>query len=757
MHNRSLDDVKTSASEPDCPADGSDIEDAIFETAIHIEDAEQRQAYLERSFHRDPEGLARMQELVALAGESAAFFIQSGKHRGVLAKEALGGIDDDPHPSSDGLSSEDRPGEMIGRYRLVRRIGSGGCGVVYEAEQQEPVRRRVALKVIRLGMDTETVISRFEIERQALALMDHPNIARVLDAGATREGRPYFVMELVKGERLTTYCDAEKLDLAQRLGLFIPVCHAIQHAHQKGIIHRDIKPSNILVAIHDDVPVPKVIDFGIAKATERVRGTMSTVADQPLGTPAYMSPEQIDMGALDIDTRSDVYGLGALLYELLAGRPPFDGDTLMRAGMSEMRRTLLEKDPPFPAASFASAGPEAAEIARRRRCDQGKLISQLRGDLGWIVMKALEKDRNRRYQTANSLAMDVQRYLDSEPVIARRPGRLYLAGKLIRRNRLACLSAAAVAVSLIVGMGASTLLYLRERDALTQMELLRQDAESARAEEARLRQQAQARANVSRVAVLLSEGEIEKADALLNETPLSFIDPSPEAAEVFRSLGNWNAIYGRWEQAAQCFTLLNQANRLDRRGDVVEGLELLQSAPCWLESGDIAGYERFRRDILDRYLPAKTSLEAEHLLKACLLLPIDAHSLERMESTAGVCASDVSSATGLPVHPDWQAFSITLYHFRRGDSEQVAAWAEKCLAYPDDSGTRTASTLCLTAMNHHRLGDREQAHADLEKAREMIPSAPDLDENPNLEYRGFWFSWAIARVLLREAADVVKP
>jgi serine/threonine protein kinase len=569
--------MRTEASHDELVPESSDLEDAIFDTAIHIEDPEERRVFLERSFHGDPEGLARMSELLELAGESAAFFIETRKHRDLLAEDTLMAMREEEFRKDFAPFAEDEPGSTIGRYRLIGRIGSGGGGIVYEAEQQEPVVRRVALKVIRLGMDTETVISRFEVERQALALMDHPNIARVLDAGATAGGRPYFVMELVKGDRITTYCDEEKLDVTERLRLFIQVCHAIQHAHQKGIIHRDIKPSNILVATHDGLALPKVIDFGIAKATESrpPSAAMSTAIDQPLGTPAYMSPEQVDMGGIDVDTRSDVYGLGALLYELLAGRPPFDGDALLKSGMSEMRRTLLEKDPPLPSAALFTAGADAAEIASQRRSEKSRLVSLLAGDLDWIVMKALEKDRNRRYQTANSLAMDVQRFLSDEPVIARRPSTLYLLGKFMRRNRVACISGAAVAISLIGGMSAATVLYLREREALVEQERLRQEAEAARAEEARLRNQAQARANISRVAVLVSEGKIEEADELLQQNSLSSIDPSREAAGVYRSLGSWYAVYGRWDQAVQCFTLLHQANRLDSRSNIVAGLDLL--------------------------------------------------------------------------------------------------------------------------------------------------------------------------------------
>ena len=745
------------ASQAGAPTDLNDLEDAIFNTAVHIDVPEERRLFLERSFHGDPDGLARMSELLELAGESAAFFIETRKHRDLLAEDTLMAMREEDYRNDPSSLSDDEPGSTIGRYRLIGRIGSGGCGVVYEAEQQEPVMRRVALKVIRLGMDTETVISRFEIERQALALMDHPNIARVLDAGATAGGRPYFVMELVRGNRLTTYCDEEKLDIPERLRLFIQVCHAIQHAHQKGIIHRDIKPSNILVATHDGVALPKVIDFGIAKATENrlPAPAMSTALDQPVGTPAYMSPEQVDMGGIDIDTRSDVYGLGALLYELLAGRPPFDGDALLKSGMSEMRRTLLEKDPLVPSASLHAAGPAAAGIASQRRSEKSRLVSLISGDLDWIVMKALEKDRNRRYQTANSLAMDVQCFLSDEPVIARRPSRIYLLGKFVRRNRAACLSGVAVAISLIAGMSAATALYLRERDALVEQERLRQEAEASRAEESRLKSQAQARANISRVAVLLSEGKIEEADALLQQNALSSIDPSREAAEVFRSLGNWYAVYGRWEQAVQCFTLLHQANRLDKRRNIVEGLDLLYTGPAYLEYRDLKSYEVFRKEVVDLYLPAKNTLEAEHLLKACLLAPAPPGMLAKLQQVAEMCSRSIDphpESTNAPSFPEWEAFSMALYHYRAGGFEEALEWSRKSLETPDKTGPRIASILCLTAMSHQQLGNSQRAAEDLRKARGMIPAPPDpAEESPTRPLPGNWFSWSVARILVREA------
>jgi hypothetical protein len=382
----------------------------------------------------------------------------------------------------------------------------------------------VALKIIKLGMDTKSVIARFEAERQALALMEHPNIAQVLDAGATETGRPFFVMELVNGVKITEYCDQRKLATPQRLDLFIQVCHAIQHAHQKGIIHRDIKPSNILVTLHDGVPVPKAIDFGIAKATgERLSDkTFFTAHGHFIGTPAYMSPEQAEMTGLDIDTRSDIYSLGVLLYELLTSKTPFNQSELLEAGLDEMRRTLREREPHRPSAKLNTLhGTELTSTAQQRQVDPSKLVSQLRGDLDWIVMKALEKDRRRRYETANGLALDIQRHLNHEPVLARPPSRFYRFQKLVRRNQGVFAAVSAVALALLIGLGTSWWLFLKEREAEHQQSQLRQEAEN--------------REQTTKAALLISQGNVTDADQLVKG--ISLDRPTLDGAAVFAFTG----------------------------------------------------------------------------------------------------------------------------------------------------------------------------------------------------------------------------
>ncbi len=480
-------------------------EEALFQAANQLTGPAQAM-FLDGACHGDPALRQRLEALLA-AHEAPV---------GVLGDESVQTITLAlPEPVPD-----ETVGMTLGRYKLREKLGEGGCGTVYVAEQTEPVRRRVALKVIKMGMDTREVIARFEAERQALAMMDHPNIAKVLDAGTTEVGRPFFVMELVRGIRITDYCDQANLSTKERLDLFIKVCQAIQHAHQKGIIHRDIKPSNILVTLHDGVPVPKVIDFGIAKATEG-RLTDATVYTQLhhfMGTPAYMSPEQAEMSGLDIDTRSDIYSLGVLLYELLAGSTPFDAKELMGSGIDAMRKTIREKEPQRPSTRLATLGADQlTTTAKRRSADTSKLLHQLKGDLDWIVMKCLEKDRQRRYDTANGLAADLKRHLNNEPVVARPPSAAYRFQKAFRRNKLVFAAGTAIAAALLLGIIASTWQSVQatraKREALSarlDAEINEKKAVESQVNEARLRAEAQTQELAARQRAYASDMNVAK-------------------------------------------------------------------------------------------------------------------------------------------------------------------------------------------------------------------------------------------------------
>ena len=510
-------------------------EETLFQAAAALTGLE-RATFLDRECAGDPELRARLDALLDAHAQSDGVL---DSHTEATRPTITLDLPDLPDPAV---------GITIGRYKLLEKLGEGGCGVVYVAEQTEPVRRRVALKVIKLGMDTKQVVARFEAERQALAMMDHPNIAKVLDAGATEAGisqipnqqaeiptgRPYFVMELVRGIPITDYCDQNKLSTKERLDLFIKVCQAIQHAHQKGIIHRDVKPSNILVTLHDGVPVPKVIDFGIAKATQGklTDATVYTQLHQFIGTPAYMSPEQAEMSGLDIDTRSDIYSLGVLLYELLTGATPFDGKELMASGLDAMRKTIREQEPVRPSTRLrqteaAVASGASRSAARHAKPANDDAQSPIDSDLDWIVMKCLEKDRARRYETANGLAMDLSRHLNNEPVIARPPSAVYRFQKAFRRNKLAFAAAVVVMTALVSGIGVATWRTVQTGYAQRETEAALQRETAALAEVSRAKEAleealrtAQRTTYIRGIALVHQEwlaGNVARAQTLLEE------------------------------------------------------------------------------------------------------------------------------------------------------------------------------------------------------------------------------------------------
>ena len=447
----------------------------VFESAIKLATPQERAAYVRGACGEDPALRQQVESLIQPHDEVGGFMPTD--------------------PGETVITIPDRPlsekeGTCIGRYKLLQRIGEGGMGVIYMAEQTEPVTRKVALKIIKLGLDTKSVIARFEAERQALAMMDHPNIAKVFDAGSTETGRPYFVMELVKGVPINQYCDKNHLPTKERLQLFIAVCQAIHHAHQKGVIHRDIKPSNILVTLHDGRPVPKVIDFGIAKATHQklTEKTLFTHFAQMIGTPAYMSPEQAEMSGLDVDTRTDVYSLGVLLYELLTGTTPFPEKELLSKGYGEMQRIIAEQEPERPSSRVSTfVGEQQTIVAKNRSTERLTLQRQIKGDLDWIVMKALDKDRTHRYDTPNNLAADIERHLSDEPVLAAQPTFLYQLGKLYRRHQVALATAACFALLLLVSAGVAAAQAIKNKSLFTAAEEARLKEMTAKQRESELR------------------------------------------------------------------------------------------------------------------------------------------------------------------------------------------------------------------------------------------------------------------------------
>ena len=440
----------------------------LFIAALQLDPAD-RPGLLDRECAGDPALRQRIETLLAAHAEAQSVF-----------GSAAGTVD---YESAAGAQAADAASRVIaGRYKLLERIAEGGMGEVWVAEQFQPIKRKVALKLIKPGMDSKSVLARFEAERQALAMMDHPNIAKVLDGGLAENGRPYFVMDYVKGIPITDYCDAARLGIAERLGLFMQVCSAVQHAHQKGIIHRDLKPSNILVAPYDGTPVPKVIDFGLAKAlhyslTER---TLHTAHESVLGTPLYMSPEQAQLNNLDVDTRSDIYSLGVLLYELLTGTTPLEKQRFQEAAWDEIRRIIREEEPPRPSTRLSTID-TLPSLAACRQTEPAKLTTQLRGELDWIVMKALEKDRTRRYETATGLARDIERYLGDETVEARPPSATYRLQKFVRRNKGRVIATGLLLLALVLGIAGTTVGMLSARQAERAAEEQRNIAEDARA------------------------------------------------------------------------------------------------------------------------------------------------------------------------------------------------------------------------------------------------------------------------------------
>ena len=710
------------------PNQQSSREKEIFESAIEIASAEERQGYVKGACDGDADLIARVQALLKAHDEATGFLREKSAAANKTIRLGESAV-------------TEGPGTVIGRYKILQQIGEGGCGVVYMAEQSEPVRRRVALKVIKLGMDTKSVIARFEAERQALAMMDHPNIAKVLDAGATETGRPYFVMELVRGVKMTDYCDEAKLSTRERLDLFIQVCHAIQHAHQKGIIHRDLKPSNILVTINDGVPVPKVIDFGIAKATtgqQLTDKTLFTAYEQFIGTPAYMSPEQAVMTSLDIDTRSDIYALGVLLYELLTGKTPFDAKELLQAGFDEMRRTIREVEPARPSTRLSTMlEADLTSVAQRRHADAPKLIHTLRGDLDWIVMKALEKDRSRRFETANGFAMDIQRYLNNEPVTARPPSSVYRLQKLVRRNTTAFAAAAAVLLALVFGLITTQRQAVRARKAERLAQSRLADAEAGLAAEKELRLRSEIGKKYAEAGLKLSESKWDEAQKIMDGLPVY-----QSGASIYSVLGRVNGIRGKWAIALTNFAIVVQVMP-------DEPFAYYQLAALYLKTGDLEGYRRHCQRLVQKFGSTSDPNIAERTLKACLVVSNSGVDLATMSKLA-----EVAVAAG-PGQRDFPFFQFTkgLAEFRQGRFASAIEWLKPVAAGGDPN--RTVQASMVLAMAQHRLKQTEDANETLVRGIELAERKLPGPNGPIPEERVP--DWIYAHLLMQEAKALIEP
>ncbi len=727
---------------------GLNREVVVLNAALELHGAK-RSAYLDEACSGDVALRQRVEELLR-AHEQAENFLRAPP-AGLDSKRTI-------HVE---ISPTEKPGDKIGRYKLLQQIGEGGCGVVYMAEQEEPVRRRVALKVIKLGMDTKSVIARFEAERQALALMDHPNIAKVLDAGSTDMGRPYFVMELVRGIKITEFCDENKVSTERRLKLFIQVCRAIQHAHQKGIIHRDIKPSNILVTINDGVPVPKVIDFGIAKATQGrlTDKTVFTAFEQFIGTPAYMSPEQAVMTSLDIDTRSDIYSLGVLLYELLTGKTPFDANALLQAGLDAMRRTIRETEPPKPSTCLSTMlDVEQTTAAKHRQTEPPKLIHLVRGDLDWLVMKCLEKDRARRYATVNDLAADVQRHLANEPVNACPPSNLYRLQKAVRRNKGVFAAVTAVLAVLLTGIVVSTSQAIRATHAEREQTRLRQQAEAdekkAKTEAIKSEQTAKFLKNMlrgagpsvarGRDATLLRE-ILDKAagrvDVELNEQPELRGDLRLTLGSVYADIGDLPRALTNYQRATDSYRVAFGDNNVKLA----------------LALGNLGQYQSFLNDIPAGEASARLGLEMARrcgdpeTLAACLANVARSFNFYSMGSTQGVPYIREAIALRQKLNNNPVALADCM------------EWLACCLGDGEESESMVRQALILhrqaLGAEHPRvaadkllLGQRLLKRRQLVEAESVLRETEDLYqkiENPNDPYQSISLRF-LAETLIRQ-------
>ncbi len=711
-------------------------EKSIFFHAIDLDNVNVRQAYLRKACRGDKKLLAAVSELLR---EHDRDFNPIDNPAAVALLPTP--LENDPKATDDRFA----PGTMLGAYKLREQIGEGGFGLVFVADQLSPVRRRVALKIIKPGMESKEIMARFEVERQALAMMDHENIARVFDAGVTDSGQSYFVMELVRGVPLNQFCDNHRLNTEDRLHLFISVCNAVQHAHQKGIIHRDLKPTNVLVTQQDSRPIAKVIDFGVVKAIgQRLSNTtIYTRLASMVGTPAYMSPEQAEMTVGDVDTRSDIYSLGVLLYELLTGSTPLAIDRLNQVGFDELRRIIREEEPLRPSKLLSTLnGDRASTLSANRRMEPAQLESTIRGDLDWIVMKALDKDRNRRYVSAAALAEDVERHLNEQPVEARPPTARYRFSKFARRNRVVLTTISLVAAALLLGSAISVWQARVAIDAMQQANQTRKDLEEFTN-------------RLKHANSLLARGRANAEAGSWAEANSSYTAATqiqPEYFHVWMERGSFYAQLGLWEMSAADYA------RALQRGSAVDGAEYLGVPQLFLYTGDLASYRELADDLRNSNSGATgTKLRGELMGKPSMesARMIAATAEELIEDSRGSIPSGLSNRSrriprGVKLYlAGWAHLAAEQYdqaieRLEQSLSEDVT-WAGLGISYP------------LLAMAYSHVGRDEDAYITLEKSQAALDdwldeSLEKMQGTPPIP----WFDWIEFIANHRQAAEMIR-
>jgi serine/threonine protein kinase len=699
----------------------------IYAQALEQEDLEARNAYLLHACEQDPK-LRRRIEVLLNARAARGDFLESPLV--------------DPGTAPRGPEG---PGTAIGPYLLLEEIGEGGMGVVFMAQQSAPVRRRVALKILKPGLDTRAVIARFEIERQALALMDHANIARIFDAGTADSGRPYFVMELVHGVPITDYCDTCQLAMHDRLDLMIAVCRAVHHAHQKGVIHRDLKPTNILITVQDGCPVPKVIDFGVAKATgDRLTDcTLATGFAQMIGTPLYMSPEQAELSPVGVDERTDVYALGVLLYELLVGATPFDKDQLREAPLDELRRIVREVEPLRPSVRFSTLNNElATTVVERRRTNDRRMRQILRGELEWIVMRCLEKDRTRRYPSASELAADLGRYLSNQPVEARRPTRLYKLWKFTRRHKVMTAMATASAIVVMVAAIALSWRARTRADKAAAMRLWEQAVEMhllGNLDEAEVQYNQATRLQPTWPELRIDRGNLNAARGRPDEALRDFTkasELSPENADYLSHLGMFAIQFGQWDVAIDAY---RRALKLTPNND----LYWYRYSALLLFTGDERAFRHSCREMLDRFSRTIVLVTAERTAKTCLLTPDAVPDPKPVQKLAALVTQHLEAGGSTP----WYFLLASLAEYRAGDGASALEWLN---SVPLDAqpGNFNGTVFTLRALAHFKLDQPAEAAKWLDKANECRAKWPDVNRGEVFDEMGDWLRF---RILLNEA------